>query len=537
MKKFYMLSLVIFLSLGLFAQDKQNQNVELPDFVITGKNVVNMKKVNKKAPPVFDIISKAFFQPVYSTDILKVKEIESKNINPLTFKKKEKIFSGSAELTGGIYSIPKGSLFLSKSLSNGIFQFNIDGANMRAHVKNSNYTTVKGKVGFTFFVKNNSEILPGTKISIDGSYGTREYKFYAISNPAKRTLNKGRISLNVQNLLNKHFVFDALVSNDYYQLKNENFNENLLSINGFAKISLAKFDVASNIIYKKQFLTNNFLSNSKKQTNYLFANPRANLNFIDKFKVSLGFTYSHVTGNNYYAPYASISIALAKNVTLVGEYSPRADFITQGMLLDKNRYFKTNFFTNLFFKKTNSIDISLKYEYLKFFELDLGINYYSTPNQPYYRYTSPQAVFPWYGRPDLLTSSAKSYTGYVKFLLNPGDYGILTAMLKYHSLKNNLGNKIPYNPLFNIFIKYLFNYNESIRVEPSIKFNSAAYADLANTVKINSFVDLRIRISKRVNDNLVLFLEGTNLLDHSNFIYAGYKLLPLSAAVGIKLRW
>ncbi|HED37861.1 MAG TPA: hypothetical protein ENI76_06420 [Ignavibacteria bacterium] len=174
---------------------------------------------------------------------------------------------------------------------------------------------------------------------------------------------------------------------------------------------------------------------------------------------------------------------------------------------------------------------------MKYFELDLGVNYYSTPNQPYYRDAPTRGPFPWYGRADILTASAKSYSGYVKLLLNPGDYGLLTAILKYHSLKDDFGKRIPYNPLFNISIKYLFNYNENISIEPSVKYNSSTYADLANTVEIKSFIDLRIKISKRVNNNLELFLEGTNLLNHSNFIYSGYKQLPISVGGGIKLRW
>lgn len=536
MRKLYAFSLVLTFCFNLNAQDKQNQNVELPDFVITGKNVINVKSANKKAPPVLEIISNNFLQPVYSTENLKVKEIRSKTINPFTFKKKVKVFNGSAELKGGIYSIPKGSFSLSSPLPNVFFYLNVDGEKMRAHVDNSDHTTIKGEAGLTFIVKNNSDILPGTKISFYGSYGKSKYKFYAIRNPSERTLNKSNVSVNIQNLLNKYFVFNADISNDYYSFKGGSINENLLNINGFAKVSIAKFNVASNIIYKKQSLTN--FSLSDLQNNYFYANPRANLNFIDKFKVSLGITYSHVTGNDYYAPYASVSIGLGSSITLVGEYSPQAEFITQGMLLDKNKYFNVGNFTNLFFKKTNSIDISLKYEYLKYFELDIGAIYYSSPNQPYFKsIRDVPTTFQTPGDYILLTTSAKSYSGYIKFLVNPGEYGLLTAILKYNSLEDDFGKKIPYHPLFNINIKYGFNFNENIKVEPSVKYNSSTYADLANAVEINSFIDLSIKISKRVNNNFQLFLEGTNLLDHSNFIYDGYKQLPISVGGGIKLRW
>jgi len=475
MSKYSVFSFIIIFSFLSFAQDKQKQNVELPDFVITGRNIVNIKRVNKKEPPVLDVISKLFLQPVYSTDILKVKLIESENITPLKFKKKENTFDGGAELKGGIYAIPKGSLFLSKPFTNGMFHLNVDGANMKAHVDNSDYTTAKGSIGIDFFVKNNSEILPGTKISINGKYGTKKYKFYAIANPKQNTLRKGNVSFVIQKLLNKHFAFSFKIDDSFYSFKDEYFDENLLDINGFVKLGLEKFDVASNIIYKKQSLRNSFAP--KLSSTYLFANPRANFNFIDKFKVSLGFTYSHITGNNYYSPYASVSIGLGNSVTIVGEYSPQADFITQGMLLDENRYFGTWSFTNLFFKKTNSIDVSLKYEYSKFFEIDLGVNYYSTPNQYYFKPTLTNGPIGWDGSFHLLSTSAKSYSGYIKLLINPGDNGLLTAILKYHSLENDLGNKIPYSPLFKIFVAYGFNYNENIKIEQSVKFNSSTFAD------------------------------------------------------------
>ena len=535
MKKLLLFSLILAFTFVVKAQDKKNQNVELPDFVITGKNVVNIQKVNKKAPPVLDIITNNFLQPVYSTENLKIKEIKSININPLTFKKKVNAFNGSLNLKGGVYSIPQGSLFLSSPFSNGIFLLNVDGANMRAHVKNSDYTTFGGAAGLTFFVKNNSEILPGTKISFNGSYSTSKYKFYAAANPDERTLNESYVSVNIQNLLNKNYAFRTEISNNYRNFNDEFFKENVLNINGYVKIGLEQFDLASNILYKEQFLKNTFAPSSS--FNYFFANPRANFNFIKRFKLSVGFTYSHITGNNYYAPYVSVSIGLGSSVTLVGEYSPQADFITQGMLLDKNKYFNTSFFTNLFFKKTNSIDVSLKYEYLKYFEFDFGVNYYSTPNQPYFRFTPTRGPFPWYGRSDLFTTSAKSYSGYIKLLLNPGNYGLLTAILKYNSLENDLGNKIPYNPLFDVNIKYGINFNKNIRVEPSLKFYSTSYADLANKVEINSYIDLSLRISKKINNNFDIFIEGTNLLDHSNFIYYGYKEQPISVGVGISIKW
>jgi len=74
MKIITVFSLTIILGFNTIAQEKQKQNVELPDFVITGKKVVNIQKANKKEPPVLGVISRAFLQPVYSNEILKVRK-------------------------------------------------------------------------------------------------------------------------------------------------------------------------------------------------------------------------------------------------------------------------------------------------------------------------------------------------------------------------------------------------------------------------------------------------------------------------------
>ena len=519
-----------FLCTILFAQDKENQNVELPDFVITGKNVVNIQSVNKKAPPILSIISKDFLQPVYSTENLKVSEIKSKNLSPLNFKEKIDFFNGNLEIKAGNYSLPEGNIYFSQPFSNGLFNINLNGGSLKAYEDNSDQTYFNGKANLDLFIKNNSDFFPGAKISFGGSYKTNKYKFYAVTNPMQRTLNKGNFSFGVQNLQNRQFAFAVNVTDDFYSLKSENFDESIITINGFTKIGLEKFDVASNIIYKKQSLTDS--SGSSVNDNYLFANLRANLNFIDEFKVSLGFSYSHVTGNNYYAPFASVSIGLGKSVTLIGEYSPKAEFITQGMMLNKNKYFNTNTFTNLFFKKTNSIGITLKYEYLKLFEMDLGFNYYSTPNQPYFN--RPFSIGEKF---NLLTISAKSTSGFIKLLLSPGINGILTAEITYNSIEDNSGKKIPYSPQFKIIVKYNYDFNLSIMIEPSVKYFSNSYADIANTVEIKPFVDLGLRISKKLNNNIYVFVEGSNLLNHSNYIYDGYKELPVSLNGGVSIRW
>ena len=122
-------------------------------------------------------------------------------------------------------------------------------------------------------------------------------------------------------------------------------------------------------------------------------------------------------------------------------------------------------------------------------------------------------------------------------MLSPGINGILTAEITYNSIEDNSGKKIPYSPQFKIIAKYNYDFNLSIMIEPSVKYFSNSYADIANTVEIKPFVDLGLRISKKLNNNIYVFVEGSNLLNHSNYIYDGYKELPVSLNGGVSIRW
>ena len=67
MKKLTLLLILFLISAEIFSQanEKQNPNVQLPDFVITGKDVVSLQKARKIDPGYISTISEAFIKPVF----------------------------------------------------------------------------------------------------------------------------------------------------------------------------------------------------------------------------------------------------------------------------------------------------------------------------------------------------------------------------------------------------------------------------------------------------------------------------------------
>jgi len=71
MKKILIILLIV--PFFLSAQDrKDNQSIELPDFVITGVQNVKIPKKKKKKAELVNILSESFFKPSVSSEALSI---------------------------------------------------------------------------------------------------------------------------------------------------------------------------------------------------------------------------------------------------------------------------------------------------------------------------------------------------------------------------------------------------------------------------------------------------------------------------------
>jgi hypothetical protein len=94
---------------------------------------------------------------------------------------------------------------LSSPFENGLAQITASGKNNRAFLDNSEQYYINGGVNVFYQVENESILLNGTKFQFHGDYGRTSYQLYAANDPfIKRDLNKGSVSLNIENLLGEN---------------------------------------------------------------------------------------------------------------------------------------------------------------------------------------------------------------------------------------------------------------------------------------------------------------------------------------------
>ncbi len=532
MKK--ILVIILFSLINLFAQDSQKQNpgVQLPDFVITGKDVISVENAKKIPPPFIPTVSGQFFKPAFSPEDLQIKNVSIPIKGSVIQNDSLNYFKGRIEGGMGLYANPFLNLNYSQPFANGMLEGYASGFNQKAipNVNNSQKYSIKGGANLLLFVKENSGFLPGTHFKFGGDYSSLNYYLYNSQNPILKStalnLSEGHGYVKIENLLSKYLIFSGIVEDNITDLKSENLSENLMNVEGFAKMGFPTFYVGASASFKKQFLTDSS-SNNVSNYYYLAARPFAELNVTDLLRASFGINYAQVRGDNLFSIYASGVLKLGNGLSLFGEFSPGTEFLTPKYFLDINPYFRPQNFNNLFLKKNAAINAYLKYEYYRFFEIDGGVKFYNAENLPYFTDASSKGEFM------IKTASAKSYSAFVNLLFHLGPYGRFYGTVEANRTQDTAVYFIPYFPQFKTSLNYGYNFSTQWYGEMNLKYNTGSYIDIQNTKSLSPYFNLGVKLSYQLNPGFLLTLQLSNLINNKNYLWNGYQDIPLNIVGGL----
>lgn len=523
---------IIILFNAAYAQ--QNPNVELPDFVITGTDVISVQGAQKIQPEFVSTISEQFFKPVFSPEELEIKDLSSPVKGNLNVLDSLNYLRGNLDFGAGIYSLPVANLSYLFPFDNFTAAGKFNGENHRAHVDNSERYLINGGLDLLFTTSSSSLFLPGTQFKLGGEFGSSAYKFYAVNDPLKRTLNNGNFSFGIANQMNKTFVFDLSIEDDLSSINEENYNENILNLKGITKINFSAFNIRVSANYKKQFLTiDNTAANIPNEdvTDFFTVRPTGGFNISDAVKVSGGISYSESGDRSYTAPFASVSFKINNSFSLFGEYSPHAEFITSNNLLKINRYYEPRNFYNSFFRKRNSITAAAKFEYNKFYQLNAGVKFFDSPEYPFFADSGSS------GRFYLSSADVNSFTVFADLLFHPGPFGMLYSDIEFTAAKADGSDYIPYHP--QIKASLLYSYQFDFGLEPQIGFTyvSKSYTNLPNTKSIPGYIDIDLKFLYKIVPEFFFTVEFSNLISDDIYYWNGYKEAPLDLIAGFKYLW
>ncbi len=527
--------LFLILPLILLAQDKGNPNVELPDFVITGRDIVSIQKAKKIKPELIPTISKDFFKPNFPSDNLGIQDINNPVSNKLDLTDSSNNYNGYFELGLGAYTLPETKAVYSIPFSNGIFNSYFSGNNRLNYISNASRSEWDGGINFSYFVDNDAPFFGGTKIKLHGNYGVSAFKFYGSNTPSLvRDLNTGDFSFDINNLLNKNFIIDAKISNMYTYLPKETFTENLLDFSAYTEADFSTFSVGADLDLKNQFLTVPPKPLGITYPDRFFnIRPLVGLNISSLMKVKFGFNYAESNNTSFFRPYGSIAMQFNKSLSLFGEINPHAEFISNGDFLRENYYNVPVNTPTVFLKKKFALHGILKYEYDKYFEIDGGVDYYNAGNLPYFTDENEPGKF------DVAVTGANSYTAFINLLFHEGPYGIFYANAKINSTKNADGNIVPYYPQSELSLVYGYDFfDKKLNASASLNYYSKQYTDIKNINKpVDPYFDAGLKFKYLVFPQFRLTLEVLNLFNYNNYLWNNYKEPPLNIIGGFSYQW
>lgn len=533
MKRFFYTIVILFITFTLNAQDKtenQGQSIELPDFVITGVQSIEIPVQKKPRPELIPILSKDFFNPIYAPEEFELSDFSKPVKKDAVIFNNNNANNGMFYVGAGIHTLPTGEFYFNTGSEHFLLSANLWGTNIKDYENYSDYNISGANLNTDFFVGINSSFMPGLKISLNADYVRDAYRFYGTFNPAdKREREKGKAGISFSNLLNKNIKYSLDFSGSVFKLSDNALQENVTSANGFIELNMNKLAAGGNVLFKTQALKNYF---PDTKNNFISTSAYLKIKTSSALHAKIGITYSKQDSNSFIAPNASVSAKLGKNLAFFGEYSPYAEFNTIDQLTEKNRFYILGFDQNIFTEVKSNFKGTLKYQYNRYFEISAGVGYSKIDNFIYFA----EIVDP--GEFYLMTADDvnKTYM-FADLLFYLGPYGEFYGSTLYQSVKTSGGNYIPYIPKLSAELLYKFNFTEDLYVKMGIQFEFDYQSDLMHRKIRNDFNNLFASFGYSITNNLLFKATVENILNSENYRFNNYKEKPFDVLAGVEYRW
>lgn len=529
----YLVSLLLIFAVNLIAQEaSQGQNVELPDFVITGKETFTLPEMKKMKPEHISTLSEQFILPVYSPEELEIKEFSDPLKKDVLLLDEVDFANGSLFFGLSNNYLPSAKLNYYLPFENAFLNAGVNTISRRPYVENADLFSVSGNLKFDYFIDENSGFLPGVNLYGNGIVEHSSRKFFASLIPdLKREITNADVAFGLKNLSGKNFIYDFRFNDEFVNLGNENLSENVLGFTTNANLFFKNFEVIAGLQFNSQYLKHPSQLIGNQSFNYLKTKGLIGFKASRAVRVNFGFEYSSSDTNYNFSPVAELSFKLDKGILFLAEYNPTSEFVTNKALLAVNPYFNSLGFNNLFMKKNSNFLLAVKFEYKKQFEINGGFKYYNSPDHYYFTDTVSPGFF------ELNTTEAKSFNTFINILVHPGRFGYLYAELNAGEVKDTAGLLLPYYPSIKGEVVYGYKFDFGVLSKIKLKYLSRTYADLANTMEIDPYIDLGLNFDYSFNNGFNITLEFNNLLSRKNYLFKNYKETPVDIMAGINYTW
>lgn len=532
MKNFIIIFFVVFAAV-LNAQNKDlEQSIELPDFVITGVQSVDIPTITKRKAELMPVLGKQFFNPSYQPEKLNNRKIDVPFNDAPDILKMDLPLNYRLEMGAGRYTLPKGLFSVGGVTSNIFFNAKLWGNNVTEFIGSADYSEFGADIETQIFTSNNSSFLPGLKISLNASYRKDNFLFYQ-----QRVLTNKVLGVdNIVTGLNLNYDTDAIiqfggsVKFSYLDHSRNDLNDKSVIATGMIKYSLSSFNFKMETKYIDNVFTNNYssLSTSESYMNSYISTEFGN----NKVKIGGGLFYSIQDSNTFVFPKVYIAMMLNDFVTFKGEAGGESNYISYEDHYNSCRYLTSNVLSN-YVEKDLFISASLTYEFKKYFQLEGGAGYSHYNN---YYYLDDISYFGGdFGT--LAATDLKRIHLYANANFHLGPMGALYANAEFQQFTFSDDLKVPYEPMLKTEIEYSYKFADKIGFGVMYILKYDTYADRSNSNLLDTYHNLGANFSYELFERFNLKLELQNILNRDNFVFNGYREKPFDIIAGFTYSW
>lgn len=516
----------------VFAQgNNQGQSIELPDFVITGVQNIDIKTMKKRKPDFISTLSKEFLLPSKSPSEFSFKILSEivppdTNVNYIKWPYNAYLKAGV-----GINTIPVGEFNFTASSRHVMLNAGVWGLNEREYIDNAGYNVSGAKLTTDFFISGASAVFPGMKISLDGGFFRDKYKFYGSALPgAERETKNVYGGVGLIDKLGM-YNFGLEIKGQIYNWVTPDLEEKLFSGNGFLEFNVSRFKIFAEVEYKKQLLNNNL--SVEDSYDYYSAKAFTAISPVKNLLLKGGAGFAHYSGSeDLFSIYAGLNYKLNKSFSVIAEYSPGTEFLTLFDFVNLNRFYNLGLIENVFVQNKANISGTLKYEFEKYVEVTLSAGYKKTDNYLYFQDFISSGLFE-----VVLGQNIETTTASLAVKFHKGPMGQLYGELNYNQAKFANGNYVPYKPQLAFEADYIYCFPAGLDVNLKVKYYSEFYSDPANIIKMDPYINIMIGAKYSLARDLKLTLDLNNILNRKNYLLFNYQEIPFDVIAGVEYRW
>jgi len=529
-KKLFIIALIF--PFFLFAQEKKDdQSIELPDFVITGVQNVKIPKQKKRKAELVNVLSETFFRPYVSPEALSLATFSQPEILNALKDEKPRYYNGRFEAGAGLFTLPTGKFSYYYPIENGILFADLKGINVTDYVDNAGYNKVYFGGGAKFFIGRNSSFLPKAAIEAKGDYSSDSFKFYGSANPtAERSTAKTSANLSIKNLTEVGFGYSVKTEFKNLRFKENDFDESVFDGGALFNFGGEIFSASVEGNFKGQSLVNNFSG----VDSYNSFDGKFTLKYQLSKSVDLsgGVMYAAQDTQYIFMPTFAIGMKLNKYFYLFGEFEPYADFLTQDDFMKENRFFQNSAVDNNFIIYKNFVHGGIKYQFDKYFEISGGVKYSRVANYLYFEDSAQPGIY----LPQIV-DDVKDFVAYANFLYHRGPFGYFYGTVKFQNVQFDGGSFVPYRPTVDASLVYGDDINSKIGYKINFDFRTETYSDAANQNKIPAYMNLGFFLEYYLSKNLAITANLQNLLFRENYYFNNYQEKTFDVLLGIDYRF